>query len=163
MFVVFASGFLVELGGIEPIIGAFAAGLALNRLIPHSSALMNRIEFFGNALFIPIFLISVGMLVDMSVVFQGPRTLVVAILLTAAALLGKWLAAWATQKSLGFTATQRTLIYGLSSSHAAATLAVIIVGYRAGIIDEYILNGTIILILLTCIVSSIYTQRSPRK
>lgn len=65
LFVVFASGFLVELGGIEPIIGAFAAGLALNRLIPHSSALMNRIEFFGNALFIPIFLISVGMLVDL--------------------------------------------------------------------------------------------------
>lgn len=163
MFIVFTAGFLVELGGIEPIIGAFAAGLALNRLVPHSSALMNRIEFFGNALFIPIFLISVGMLVDMSVVFQGPRTLVVAALLTLVALAGKWLAAWATQKSLGFTAIQRTLVYGLSSSHAAATLAIIIVGYRAEIIDEYILNGTIILILITCIVSSIYTQRSAKK
>jgi Kef-type K+ transport system membrane component KefB len=84
LFVVFSAGFLVELGGIEPIIGAFAAGLALNRLIPHSSALMNRIEFFGNALFIPIFLISVGMLVDISVVFDGPRTLIVAIVLTMA-------------------------------------------------------------------------------
>lgn len=163
ILIVFASGFLVELGGIEPIIGAFAAGLALNRLIPHSSALMNRIEFFGNALFIPVFLISVGMLVDVSVVTQGPRTLVVAVLLTVAALAGKWLAAWATQKSFRFTSTQRTLIYGLSSSHAAATLAVIIVGYRAGIIDEYILNGTIILILITCIVASIYTQKSARK
>lgn len=163
ILIVFASGFLVELGGIEPIIGAFAAGLALNRLIPHSSALMNRIEFFGNALFIPVFLISVGMLVDVSVVTQGPRTLVVAVLLTVAALAGKWLAAWATQKSFRFSSTQRTLIYGLSSSHAAATLAVIIVGYRAGIIDEYILNGTIILILITCIVASIYTQKSARK
>ena len=163
ILIVFTSGFLVELGGIEPIIGAFAAGLALNRLIPHSSALMNRIEFFGNALFIPVFLISVGMLVDVSVVTQGPRTLVVAVLLTVAALAGKWLAAWATQKSFRFTSTQRTLIYGLSSSHAAATLAVIIVGYRAGIIDEYILNGTIILILITCIVASIYTQKSARK
>jgi len=163
MLIVFASGFLVELGGIEPIIGAFAAGLALNRLIPHTSALMNRIEFFGNALFIPVFLISVGMLVDISVVFQGPRTLVVALSLTVAALTGKWLAAWATQKSFRFTSTQRTLIYGLSSSHAAATLAVIIVGYRAGIIDEYILNGTIILILITCIVASVYTQKSARR
>jgi Kef-type K+ transport system membrane component KefB/nucleotide-binding universal stress UspA family protein len=163
LFVVFSAGFLVELGGIEPIIGAFAAGLALNRLIPHSSALMNRIEFFGNALFIPIFLISVGMLVDISVVFDGPRTLIVAIVLTIAAIIGKWLAALATQKAFRYTAAQRTLIFGLSSSHAAATLAIILVGYRAGILDEYILNGTIILILLTCIIASVYTQRAGRK
>ncbi len=163
LFVVFSAGFLVELGGIEPIIGAFAAGLALNRLIPHSSALMNRIEFFGNALFIPIFLISVGMLVDISVVLDGPRTLIVAVTLTLVALTGKWLAALATQKTFRYSATQRTLIFGLSSSHAAATLAIILVGYRAGILDEYILNGTIILILLTCIVASVLTQRSARK
>lgn len=163
LFVVFASGFLVELGGIEPIIGAFAAGLALNRLIPHSSALMNRIEFFGNALFIPLFLISVGMLVDVSVLFDGPWTLIVALVLTAVAIVGKWLAAWATQKTFRYTSTQRDLIFGLSSSHAAATLAIILVGYRAGILDVYILNGTIILILLTCIVASVSTQRAARK
>ncbi|MBF6628914.1 MAG: cation:proton antiporter [Proteiniphilum sp.] len=163
LFIVFSAGFLVELGGIEPIIGAFAAGLALNKLIPHSSALMNRIEFFGNALFIPIFLISVGMLVDISVVFDGPRTIIVALTLTIVALIGKWIAAFVTQKTFSYTATQRTLIFGLSSSHAAATLAIIIVGYRAGILDEYILNGTIILILLTCIVASVFTQRSAKK
>lgn len=163
LFVVFASGFLVELGGIEPIIGAFAAGLALNRLIPHSSALMNRIEFFGNALFIPLFLISVGMLVDVSVLFDGPWTLIVALVLTAVAIVGKWLAAWATQKTFRYTSTQRDLIFGLSSSHAAATLAIILVGYRAGILDVYILNGTIILILLTCIIASVSTQRAARK
>jgi Kef-type K+ transport system membrane component KefB len=163
LFVVFSAGFLVELGGIEPIIGAFAAGLALNRLIPHSSALMNRIEFFGNALFIPVFLISVGMLVNVTVVFEGFRTLIVAFSLTLVALTGKWLAAWATQKSFRYSTTQRTLIFGLSSSHAAATLAVIIVGYNAGILDEYILNGTIILILITSIVASAFTQRSAKK
>lgn len=163
LFVVFSAGFLVELGGIEPIIGAFAAGLSLNRLIPRSSALMNRIEFFGNALFIPIFLISVGMLVDISVVLDGPRTLIVAMTLTLVALTGKWLAALATQKTFRYSATQRTLIFGLSSSHAAAALAIILVGYRAGILDEYILNGTIILILLTCIVASVFTQRAARK
>lgn len=163
LLVVFSAGFLVELGGIEPIIGAFAAGLALNRLIPHSSALMNRIEFFGNALFIPIFLISVGMLVDVSVVLEGPRTLVVALTLTLMALVGKWLAAWVTQKAFHYSNTQRTLIFGLSSSHAAATLAIILVGYRADLLDEYILNGTIILILITCIVASVFTQRAAKK
>lgn len=163
LFVVFFAGFLVELGGIEPIIGAFAAGLALNRLIPHSSALMNRIEFFGNALFIPIFLISVGMLVDISVVLSGVDTLLIALSLTLVALLGKWLAAWATQKTFHYSNTQRSLIFGLSSSHAAATLAIILVGYRAEILDEYILNGTIILILLTCIVASIFTQRAAKR
>lgn len=162
LFIVFAAGFLVELGGIEPIIGAFAAGLALNRLIPHSSALMNRIEFFGNALFIPIFLISVGMLVDVSVLLEGPWTLIVAVTLTVVAILGKWLAAWATQKTFKYTSTQRNLIFGLSSSHAAATLAIILVGYRAGILDEHILNGTIILILITCIVASVFTQKAAK-
>lgn len=163
LFVVFAAGFLVELGGIEPIIGAFAAGLALNRLIPHSSALMNRIEFFGNALFIPVFLISVGMLVDVTVLLDGPWTLIVAVTLTVVAIIGKWLAAWATQKSFRYSPTQRNLIFGLSSSHAAATLAIILVGYRAGILDVYILNGTIILILITCIVASVFTQRAAKK
>jgi hypothetical protein len=112
LFIVFASGFLVELGGIEPIIGAFAAGLALNRLIPHSSALMNRIEFFGNALFIPIFLISVGMLVDMSIVFDGLWTMIVAVTLTIVALAGKWVAAYATQKSFQYSSVQRNIIFG---------------------------------------------------
>ena len=163
LFIVFLSGFLVEVGGIEPIIGAFAAGLALNRLIPHSSALMNRIEFFGNALFIPIFLISVGMLVDLSIVFNGPRTLIVAVTLTVVALLGKWLAAYATQKTFKYSIVQRDLIFGLSSSHAAATLAIILVGFRAGIIDEYILNGTIILILITCLVATLFTQKAAKK
>jgi len=163
LFIVFSSGFLVEIGGIEPIIGAFAAGLALNRLIPHSSALMNRIEFFGNALFIPIFLISVGMLVDLSIVFEGPWTLIVAATLTIVALVGKWLAAYATQKTFKYSITQRNLIFGLSSSHAAATLAIILVGFRAGIIDEYILNGTIILILITCLIATIFTQKAAKK
>lgn len=163
LFIVFLCGFLAELGGIEPIIGAFAAGLALNHLIPHSSALMNRIEFFGNSLFIPIFLISVGMLVDMSVVFNGMTTIIVAGVLTVTAIVGKWVAAFFTQKSFKYSVTQRNIIFGLSSSHAAATIAVIIVGFNAGILDEYILNGTIILILLTCIVASFVTQDSAKK
>ncbi|HTN68409.1 MAG TPA: cation:proton antiporter [Dysgonamonadaceae bacterium] len=163
VFIVFLSGFLAELGGIEPIIGAFAAGLALNRLIPHSSALMNRIEFIGNSLFIPIFLISVGMLVNISVIFSGPTAIYIAVVLSIVALFGKWLAAFFTQKVFKYSVSQRNLIFGLSSAHAAATLAVILVGFKAGIIDEYILNGTIILILFTCIVASFITQKAAKK
>lgn len=161
--VVFFSAFLAQLSGVEPIIGAFVAGLALNRLIPHSSALMNRIEFIGNALFIPFFLISVGMVVDVSVILNGPHALIVAFTLTIAALLGKWLAAFFTQVAFRFTKAQRQLIFGLSSAHAAATLAVILVGFNVGILDENVLNGTIILILVTCIVATLVTEKAAKK
>lgn len=161
--VVFFAAFLAEAAGLESIIGAFVAGLALNRLIPHSSALMNRIEFMGNALFIPFFLISVGMLVDLSSIMKGPAAIIVATALTAAALLGKWLAAAVTQLVFRFSAVQRALIFGLSSAHAAATLAVILVGYNAKILDDNILNGTVILILVTCLVASLVTERAAKK
>ena len=144
------SAFLAEISGLEPIIGAFVAGLALNPLIPQSSALMNRIEFIGNSLFIPFFLISVGMLVDVRVLLGAPMALIVAGVLTIGAIFGKWLAALFTQLVLKYSQTQRQLIFGLSSAHAGAILAVVLVGYNAGILDENILNGTIILILITC-------------
>lgn len=161
--VVFFAAFLSELAGVEPIIGAFVAGLALNPLIPHSSALMNRIEFIGNSLFIPFFLISVGMVVDIHVLLKGPMALIVAGVLTTVAILSKWLAAFFTQKLFRFNSSQRQLIFGLSSAHAAATLAIILVGYKAGILDENILNGTIILILITCIVASLATEKAAKR
>ncbi|MCE2789017.1 MAG: cation:proton antiporter [Saprospiraceae bacterium] len=161
--VVFFAAFLAEAAGVEKIIGAFVAGLALNKLIPHSSALMNRIEFIGNALFIPFFLISVGMIVDVSVIMNGNTALIVAATLTIVALFGKWLAALITQWVFRYSAAQRQLIFGLSSSHAAATLAIILVGFNAGILDENILNGTIILILITCVVASFVTEKAARK
>ncbi|RKD19581.1 sodium:proton antiporter [Pelobium manganitolerans] len=161
--VVFFAAFLAEIAGVEAIIGAFVAGLALNKLIPHSSALMNRIEFIGNSLFIPFFLISVGMLVDVSVILSGPMALIVAGTLTVVALFGKWFAALFTQLIFKYSTAQRQLIFGLSSAHAAATLAVILVGYKAEILDENILNGTIILILITCIVASFATEKAAKK
>lgn len=158
--VLFFASFLADVSGVEPIIGAFVSGLALNRLIPHSSALMNRIDFIGNALFIPFFLISVGMLVDVRVLLKGPTALIVAVTLTIVALLGKWLAAFITQLIYKFTSTQRQIIFGLSTAHAAATLAVILVGFKAEILDENVLNGTIILILITCLVASFVTEKA---
>jgi Kef-type K+ transport system membrane component KefB len=161
--VVFFAAFLAEIAGIEAIIGAFVAGLALNKLIPHSSALMNRIEFIGNSLFIPFFLISVGMLVDIRVIMSGPMALIIAGTLTVVAIAGKWLAAAVTQLIFKYTGAQRQLIFGLSGAHAAATLAVILVGFNAGVIDENILNGTIILILFTCIIASFATEKAAKK
>lgn len=160
---VFLAAFLAEAAGVEPIIGAFMAGLTLNRLIPHSSALMNRLEFVGNAIFIPFFLISVGMLVDISILLKGPTAIIVALTLSVVALTGKWIAALITQLLFKYSKSQRQLIFGLSSAHAAATLAVILVGYRAEIIDENILNGTILLILITCIIASFATERAAKK
>lgn len=160
--VVFFAAFLAEIAGLESIIGAFVAGLALNKLIPHSSALMNRIEFIGNSLFIPFFLISVGMIVDISVILSGPMALIIAGTLTVVAISGKWLAAFLAQIAFKFSKGQRNLIFGLSSAHAAATLAVILVGYKAGILDDNILNGTVILILITCIVASFATEKAAK-
>lgn len=163
LFVVFFAAFLAEMAGLEHIIGAFVAGLALNKLIPHSSALMNRIEFIGNAIFIPFFLISVGMIVDVSVLLNGPAALIIAATLTLVAIFSKWIAAWLTQLSFRYSSAQRQVIFGLSGAHAAATLAVIMVGHRYGIIDENVLNGTIVLILVTCIVASLATEAASKK
>jgi hypothetical protein len=124
---------------------------------------MNRVEFVGNSLFIPFFLISVGMLINPGVIFKGPQALLIAGILTIVALIGKYAAAWITSLLYKFSASQRNLIFGLSSSHAAATIAVIMVGFRIGLVDENILNGTIVLILVTCLVASFVTEFASRK
>lgn len=160
---VFLASFLAEVAGIEPIIGAFMAGLALNNLIPRTSPLMNRIEFVGNALFIPFFLIGVGMLVDLRVLFNGTEALIVAFSLTIVALVGKYIGAFLTQKIFKYSITERNLIFGLSSAHAAATLAVILIGYNLKLIDDNVLNGTILLIFVTCLISSFVTENAGRK
>lgn len=161
--VVFISGFFSELAGVEPIIGAFLAGLALNRVIPHNSVLMNRVIFIGNTIFIPFFLISAGMLVDFSLFLKGSNALIFAGVLSGVALLTKWLAAQATGYIYKYTKYERRVMFGLSASHAAATLAVIKVGYDIGLFDQNVINGTIILILITCMVSSFVTERAARK
>lgn len=161
--VVFISGFFSELAGVEPIIGAFLAGLALNRVIPHNSILMNRVVFIGNTIFIPFFLISAGMLVDLSLFLKGTNALVFAGILSAVAIITKWIAAEATGFIYRYTKYERRVMFGLSASHAAATLAVTKVGYDIGLFDQNVINGTIILILVTCMVSSFVTERAARK
>lgn len=172
--IVFLASFLAEAAGIEAIIGAFFAGLVLNSFVPHSSPLMNRIDFVGNALFIPFFLIGVGMLVNFNVLFHGWGALRVAGVIVVVAISTKFIAAWLTQKAFKLLPEEGRMIFGLSTSHAAATLAIILVGYNiiigetiAGepirLLDEDILNGTILLILISCAISSFVVEKASLK
>jgi Kef-type K+ transport system membrane component KefB len=162
--VIFICAFLAEMSGAETIIGAFLAGLALNRVIPHNSILMNRTIFIGNTLFIPFFLISAGMIVDLSVLFNGWKAIVFALVLSTVALITKYTAAMVTRFAGGYTRAEGNLLFGLSASHAAATLVVITVGQKIfPEVDQNVYNGTIILILITCMVSSFVTERAARK
>lgn len=167
---VFLASFLAKVAGLEDVIGAFLAGLALNRLIPNTSALMNRVEFVGNALFIPFFLIGVGMLVDYRVFATGWDSLWVAVVMCVIATVSKYVAAWVTEKSLHYTRDEGRLLFGLSNAQAAATLAAVMVGYQVilgtsptgepiRLLDESVLNGTIIMILVTCTIASFVTQK----
>ncbi len=160
---VFICSYFAHVAGLEPIIGAFLAGLIFNSLIPEKSALMNRIQFVGHSLFIPFFLISVGMLVNLSMMLTDRKTIIVAGVMVFAGLTTKWLAAFITQKILRYTSEEGNLIYGLSVNQAAATLAAVLVGYNIGIFGESVLTGTIIMILVTTLVGSWITDRYARK
>jgi Kef-type K+ transport system membrane component KefB len=149
--------------GIEGVFGAFIAGLVLNRYVPLRSALMVRIEFVGNALFIPYFLIGVGMMIDLGVLTRGWGTLYVAAIMSVAAMAAKWLAAFATQKTFGMPALERSILYQLSNAHTAVALAVVTIGLRMNLLGEEILNGTVVMILATCTVSSIGVERASRR
>lgn len=166
---VFLGGGLMEFVGMEGILGAFLAGLVLNRLIPKLSPLMNRLEFVGNALFIPYFLIGVGMIIDVHTLFTGGEALKVAVVMTVVATFSKWLAAWMTQKIFRMQRTERSMMFGLSNAQAAATLAAVLIGNKIEVspgvplLNDDVLNGTVVMILFTCIISSIMTERAARK
>lgn len=165
---VFLSAALAELAGLEGIFGAFLAGLLLNRLIPHVSPLMNRTEFVGNALFIPYFLIGVGMLINLKALFNGGETIKVVTVMVLVATLTKWVAAWVTQKIYGMTVLARRMLFGLSNAHAAGALAMVMVGMKIEtapgqfLMNEDMLNGVVIMILFSCIISSVVTEHAAR-
>ncbi|MFC7346709.1 cation:proton antiporter [Chryseobacterium zhengzhouense] len=174
LVMIYLAALLAEFAGVEAIIGAFFAGLALNRLIPHTSSLMNRVEFVGNAIFIPFFLISVGMLIDFKVFFKSWETLEVAAIMLVASIGGKYLSAVATQKTFRLSKEEGRLIFGLSSASAAATLASVMVGYNIilsetetgepiRLLNEHVLNGSILLILVSCTISSFISMSNAQK
>ena len=165
----FLGAIMMELIGMEGLLGAFLVGLVINRYVPNVSPLMNHLEFVGNALFIPYFLIGVGMLVNVDLLFGGAETLRVAAVMIVMALSSKWIASLVTQKLLGMRPLERNMIFGLSTAQAGATLAAVLVGHSIflpngqRLLNDDVLNGTVILILVTCIFSSFCTESASKR
>ncbi|MDE6311503.1 MAG: cation:proton antiporter [Muribaculaceae bacterium] len=159
---VFLAAWTAQLIGLEPVLGAFFAGLILNRFVPPTSPLMSSIEFVGNALFIPYFLISVGMMINVRVV-ANPSTLTVSALMLAVALISKWLPAYITQKTNHLDKYSRGVMFGLTAAHTAVALAVVTLGFTMGLFDETILNATILVILVTCAIAPVITSTAAAK
>lgn len=162
MAILFGCAFLAKLVGVEHIIGAFLAGLALNRLIPETGPLMNRIQFVGNALFIPFFLLSVGMLVDAGVILEGVETLLIAGSLIVMVFATKFAAAWATGQVYGYNRNEVLGMFGLSVGQAAAALAIVQIGFEAEIpgFDRNMINGVVLMILAVSLVSPALVERA---
>jgi Kef-type K+ transport system membrane component KefB len=154
-----AAGTVADIVGIEPIVGAFFAGLALNRLVPNEGPLMDRIDFFGNAVFVPVFLVSVGMLLDPGVMVEL-ETLKLAGLFIAASIGGKAMAAGVARLTLGYSGPQATLMLGLTVPQAAAALAATIVGFNIGLFDQSVVNAVLVLILASIVVGTLLVERS---
>lgn len=159
LFALFGSAALAEFAGIEGIIGAFLAGLALNRLVPVGSVLMDRVEVLGNSILIPLFLVSVGMLVDPALLWD-PATVGVAAVFTALALVTKWAAAEGAGRWLRFDTVERRTMFALSGAQAAATLAAVFIGLEVGLLGTEVVNPVVLVILATSLVSSWVAERS---
>lgn len=155
----FVISYAAEIVQIEPIIGAFLAGVAITQLIPQYSPLMNRIQFIGNTLFVPFFLISVGMLVNPGILFQEPRSLIVSGVMVVVAIIAKFIPAWGAGKLFGLDFNNIMVMFGLSVAQAASTLAAITVAYNIELVDQLTVNGTIAMILATCVASPWVTAK----
>jgi len=157
-----AAATLAEMVGIDGIVGAFFAGIALNRLVPSASSLMDRIEFFGSAVFIPVFLVSVGLILDPGVM-ADPDTLGLAALFILACVGGKAAASMLTKPLLGYSWPQVGLFFSLSSPQAAATLAVTTIGQEIGLFGTSLVNAVLILILFSLVFSALTTTYFARR
>mgnify|MGYP005884293439 FL=1 len=170
MAMLFMSAVLSESIGLEGIFGAFLSGLILNRYIPHVSPLMNRIEFIGNALFIPYFLIGVGMLINVRLAFSDTSVLWVALAITLFGTAGKAIAAYLSALLFRLPLnTSGNMMFGLTSAHAAGAIAIIMVGMRlttpdgSVLVTGEMLNGVVLMILLTCLISTVVTEQAAQQ
>ncbi len=167
--VMFLNAALTEFIGLEGIFGAFFSGLILNRYIPHVSALMNRLEFIGNALFIPYFLIGVGMLINVRALAQGPYVIWVMLLIAFFGTFGKAVAAYLSSLLFRLPKADGNMMFGLTSAHAAGAIAMVMVGMRLEVapgqylVNDNMLNGVVLMILVTCIISTLMTEHASKQ
>lgn len=166
---VFLSAVLSDAVGLEGIFGAFMSGLILNRFVPKVSPLMNRIEFTGNALFIPYFLIGVGMLINVRLLFAGSRILWVVFCLVFFGTLGKAVATYLAARLFRMPWLSGHMMFGLTSAHAAGAIAMVMVGRQLEtapgryLFGDEVLNGIVIMILFTCVISTVITERAAQR
>jgi len=163
MTMMIVSALLADWAGLEGILGAFICGVSLNRLVPNLSPVMQRINFVGNNLFVPLFLFGVGMLIDVSLLWEGWMTIIIAVVMIATKSAGKWLAAFVAQKSFGLQTAERQLMFGLTHATAAGTLAIVTIGYETGIFNAEILNAAVLMILVLCTSASFVTEYAAKR
>ena len=163
MLMLVVSSGLAQWAGLEAILGAFLCGVALNKWVPNLSPLMSRINFVGNNIFVPMFLLGVGMMIDVRLFAEGWTTIIIAAVMIVTKFASKWLAAFAAQKSFRLSALDRELMFGLTHATAAGTLAIVTIGYQVGLFDITILNGTIVMILVLCTTASFVTEHAAKE
>ena len=161
--VMVVSALLADWSGLEGILGAFICGAAMNKLVPNLSPVMMRINFVGNNIFVPLFLLGVGFLIDASLIWNSWTTLIIAVVMVATKLIGKWIAAWIAQKNFGMQPVERQLMFGLTHATAAGTLAIVTIGYEMGIFNTEILNASVVMILALCSSSSFITEYAAKR
>ena len=167
--IMFLSAALTSSIGIEGIFGAFFSGLILSRYIPRVSPLMNRIEFIGNALFIPYFLIGVGMLINVRTIFSGIDMVWTVFLIVFFGTFGKALAAYFSSLLFRLSKADGNMMFGLTSAHAAGAIAMVLVGMRLEVapgvylMDDIMLNGVVMMILFTCVISTLMTEHASQQ
>ncbi len=163
MLMLVGSALLADLAGLEGILGAFLCGVSLNRLLPNRSPLMGRINFVGNSIFVPLFLISVGLMIDIHAFWSGWTTLTIAAVMIGTKLLGKSLSAWIAQVVFRFSKHERQLVFGLSHATAAGTLAIVSIAYQMGILSSDVLNASVLMILVLCTTASFISEHAAKE
>ena len=163
MLMLVGSALLADLAGLEGILGAFLCGVSLNRLLPNRSPLMGRINFVGNSIFVPLFLISVGLMIDIHAFWSGWTTVTIAVVMVITKLIGKSLSAWIAQVVFRFSKHERQLVFGLSHATAAGTLAIVTIAYQMGLLSSDVLNASVLMILVLCTTASFITEHAAKE
>ena len=163
MLMLVSSALLADLAGLEGILGAFLCGVSLNRLLPNRSPLMGRINFVGNSIFVPLFLIGVGLMIDIHAFWSGWTTLTIAIVMITTKLVGKSISAWIAQIVFRFSKHERQLVFGLSHATAAGTLAIVTIAYQMGLLSSDVLNASVLMILVLCSTASFISEHAAKE
>ena len=157
------SAWLADWAGLEGILGAFICGVSLNKFVPNLGPVMQSINFVGNNLFVPLFLLGVGMMIDISYLWSGWTTILIAIVMITTKLSGKWLASWVAQKNFKLQTEEHLLMFGLTHATAAGTLAIVTIGYKLDIFGDEILNAAVLMILVLCTTASFVTEYAAKR